>query len=180
MPVEHETRERVRKYAEVFTPEWLVKDMCDMLEQHDETAFNVEKTFLEPACGNGNFMVEILQRKFRYCKTPSEGLQALSAVYGIDIQLDNVTECRERLYELYKAFYGDNSEAKEILHKNVVWGNFLTGRYADSDEWIWFLEDNAEYKLFTLQLAADEKWKQSVKERTAEPDTPDCEQMSLF
>lgn len=180
MPVKHETKERVRKYAEVFTPWWLVKDMCDMLEQHDENAFQIEKTFLEPACGNGNFMVEILRRKFERCKTLSDATQSLSSVYGIDIQPDNVKECRERLYNLYKDYFGDNAEAKEILQKNVVCGNFLTGKYADNaDEYIWFLADNAEYKAFCIDLAETEKRKKKAK-KYAKAVRESGDQISIF
>ena len=58
--------ERVRKYSEVYTPMWLVKDMCDMLGGESPEAWTVlDKTFLEPACGNGNFLVEIFERKLK-------------------------------------------------------------------------------------------------------------------
>lgn len=66
------SRERVKKYAEVYTPRWVVDKMCDLLEQEaDSDAFAPEKTFLEPSCGNGNFLVVILARKLAREPRPS-------------------------------------------------------------------------------------------------------------
>ena len=77
----------MKDFAEVFTPDFIVKDMCDLVPS--EIWQNIESTFLEPACGNGNFLVEILARKYKLCKTPKDGLKALASVVGIDIQADN-------------------------------------------------------------------------------------------
>ena len=60
--------EKVRKFGEVFTPDWVVRDMCDMLEKENPGCFEPERTFLEPTCGDGAFVVEILRRKFARCK----------------------------------------------------------------------------------------------------------------
>ena len=61
------SKERVAKYGEVFTPQHIVKDMCDMLEKENPGAFDPERTFLEPSCGDGAFILEILRRKFSLC-----------------------------------------------------------------------------------------------------------------
>lgn len=86
---------RVRKFGEVFTAEREVKAMCDLIPPN--VWENIGSTFLEPACGNGNFVVEILARKYDRCADAADGLTALASVVGIDIQADNVAECRRRM-----------------------------------------------------------------------------------
>ena len=72
------SKERSNKYGEVFTPEWVVKKMCDLLELENEDAFTVlTMTFLDPAVGTGNFPAEILRRKFEICETPLDGVVAI-------------------------------------------------------------------------------------------------------
>ena len=90
------SKERVRNHAEVFTPEWLVKDMCDLIPS-DGIWDRIDSTFLEPACGNGNFLAEIYQRKLKICKCARDGLIALNSITGIDIQMDNVIESGDSL-----------------------------------------------------------------------------------
>ena len=118
--------ERVRKYGEVFTPEWVVKKMCDELPAD---AFSISKTFLEPACGTGNFLVEVFRRKLENCKTASEGLQAMESIYGVDILLDNVKESRERLLMMYHEHFqardGFTRMAMQILNRNIIRTDFL-------------------------------------------------------
>ena len=92
--------ERIRKYGEVFTPDWMVANMCDMLEAESPGAFSPEKTFLEPTCGDGAFVVEILRRKFQNCRRREDFTTAISSVYGLEIQADNVAECIRRVTEL--------------------------------------------------------------------------------
>lgn len=122
------SKERCRKYGEVFTPEWVVKKMCDELP---EGAFELNKTFLEPACGTGNFLVEIFRRKLEHCNTASEGIQALESIYGVDILPDNVAESRKRLLAMYKDKFkcGLRSSfvnvARLILRKNIIQADFL-------------------------------------------------------
>ena len=93
------SKQRVKDFAEVFTPAHIVKDMCDLVPE--EMWVSIDTTFLEPACGTGNFLAEILSRKFRLCKDWQEGLKALNSVYGIDIQQDNVEETKIRLFDMY-------------------------------------------------------------------------------
>lgn len=93
------TRKRVRDFGEVFTNEREVKAMCDLIPT--ETWDNITSTFLEPACGNGNFLVEIYRRKLERCENEKDGLKALASIFAIDIQADNVQESRQRLKAMY-------------------------------------------------------------------------------
>ncbi len=118
------SRKRVEDFAEVYTPSWLVKDMCDLIPQ--EIWNDINKTFLEPACGNGNFLAEILSRKFKLCDTYRDGLRALRSITGIDIQADNVEETKERLLNMYKDKFADGiSEARDTLDKQIICGDSL-------------------------------------------------------
>ena len=102
------SKKRVVDHGEVFTAEREVKAMCDLVKQETE---RIESRFLEPACGNGNFLAEVLSRKLvvvkkRYGKSCSEyekyAVLAVSSLYGVDILEDNVAECRERLYAIWE------------------------------------------------------------------------------
>ena len=97
------SRQRVTEHGEVFTAEREVKAMCDLVKQETE---RIDSRFLEPACGTGNFLTEILARKLsvvksEYGRSPLEyekySLLAVSSLYGVDIMADNVETCRERL-----------------------------------------------------------------------------------
>lgn len=127
-------KERVRKYGEVFTPEWVVKKMCDTLEEEAGKDIWIGNG-LEPACGNGNFLVEIAKRKLKCGLTPEK---AARTTFGIDILPDNVEESIERLLEILPG-------TREILEKNIVCGNFLTKLTSDGEK-IWFLDDTDEGK----------------------------------
>ena len=139
------SKERVSKFAEVYTPQWLVEKMCDLCQEENEDAFTVlTKTWLEPACGNGNFLVEILRRKLLICETPFDGIVAIGSIYGVDILPDNVQEAKERLRAMYADKFGSvPQEIDSILDRNIVCGNFLTKKTVDG-EFIWFLKDNCE------------------------------------
>lgn len=102
------TRKRVRDFGEVFTNEREVKAMCDLIPT--ETWENITSTFLEPACGNGNFLVEIFRRKLERCKTEKDGLKALASIFAIDIQADNVNESRARLKAMYTEKFPEASD----------------------------------------------------------------------
>ena len=86
------SRERVSDFAEVYTAKREVKAMCDLIPQ--EQWDDIDTTFLEPACGNGNFLVEIFERKLSRCNIYQDGLRALKSITGIDIQADNCEESR--------------------------------------------------------------------------------------
>lgn len=115
--------------------------MLDLVVRETE---RIESRFLEPACGNGNFLVEILRRKLgvveqRYRSNQYEwernAVTAVSAIYGIDILEDNCQECRQRLFEVFDGFYSKRygKKAKEacrasvgyLLKTNIVWGDAL-------------------------------------------------------
>lgn len=102
--------------------------MCDLIP---ETLWdNIERRFLEPACGSGNFLAEIFERKLTRCKCEPEGLVALSSIYGIDILPDNVEESRQRLFDMFiKAFpqatVGYLILAELIIERNIICGDSL-------------------------------------------------------
>src|SRR3954454_6579800 len=94
------SKRRVADHGEVFTPSWLVEKMLDLVKGETE---RIDSRFLEPACGSGNFLVEVLIRKLaaverRYRKSEfdrrHQALHALMCTYGIELLDDNVRECR--------------------------------------------------------------------------------------
>lgn len=98
------SKQRVAEHGEVFTAEREVKAMCDLVA---DECLRIDSRFLEPACGEGNFLVEILARKLavvksKYKKSPYDyernAILALTSIYGVDILLDNAQSCRERLF----------------------------------------------------------------------------------
>ena len=122
------SKKRVKEFAEVFTAEREVKAMCDLIPK--ETWDNIESSFLEPACGNGNFLVEILERKLKRCKTVEQGLIALQSIYGIDIQADNVEESKQRLFDMFIKYFPKAPAttgliAVAILENNIKCENSL-------------------------------------------------------
>lgn len=129
------SKARVKEFAEVFTPDFIVKDMCDLIPS--EIWENIESTFLEPACGTGNFLVEIYARKLERCKDEKDGLKALASIVGIDIQQDNVDESRLRLRSMFlDKFPNANSFClymlATILCNNIICADSL----AKMQEWI--------------------------------------------
>ena len=122
------SKQRVKDFAEVFTAEREVKAMCDLIPA--ETWDNIESTFLEPACGTGNFLVEIFARKLERCKDIKDGLKALASIVGIDIQQDNVDESRARLRGMFVEKFPDANGialtlVAQILCNNIICGNSL-------------------------------------------------------
>jgi hypothetical protein len=124
-------------HGEVFTPRWLVEAMLDLVEGETE---RVESRFLEPACGSGNFLVPVLQRKLaavhvRYGRSDFErrhlALLALMSVYGIELLEDNVAECRKNLLDVMALYLniepGDqwHAAANAVVHANIVHGDAL-------------------------------------------------------
>lgn len=130
------SRQRVADHGEVFTPRWLVNDMLDLVK--DETE-RIDSRFLEPACGSGNFLVPILERKLaavqaRYGRSEFErrhyALFALMCVYGIELLADNAAECRENLLGTFTGFLKAPDEvwaraAANVLAANIVQGDAL-------------------------------------------------------
>lgn len=144
------SRQRVSDHGEVFTPRWLVEDMLDLVKGETE---RIDSRFLEPACGSGNFLVPVLERKLavvreRYRSSDFENrhyaLLALMCVYGIELLADNAAECRGRLLDTFSKFVkaGDAwvSAARTVLDLNIVQGDALTmtdsfGEHITFPEW---------------------------------------------
>ena len=143
------SKERVREHGEVFTAEREVKAMCDLVK--DETV-RIDSRFLEPACGDGNFLAEILKRKLavvrkKYGKSPLDyeknSLLAASSIYGMDILQDNVTACRARMFDIWNRDYTavckkecddqTRDAVRFILSRNIVCGNALTLKCVDEN-----------------------------------------------
>ncbi len=144
------SKERVRDQGEVFTNEREVKAMCDLVDQECN---RIDSRFLEPACGDGNFLAEILTRKLERCrqlyrKNPYDyerySILAISSIYGVDIMKDNAEECRKRLFELWNREYETicgkncNNETRNaviyILSQNILCGNALTLMQVDEKQ----------------------------------------------
>ncbi len=136
------SRTRIRNHGEVFTPEFIVEDMLNLVKQETE---RIDSRFLEPACGHGNFLIKILERKLevvekKYQKNQFDyernALIAISSIYGVELLEDNIQEARKRLYDLflekYRKLYKDKinqlllDNVKFILEKNIVQGDALT------------------------------------------------------
>jgi hypothetical protein len=141
------SKRRVADHGEVFTSEREVNAMLDLVKQETE---RIDSRFLEPACGNGNFLVEILKRKMtvvvnRYSRSDKEfelyAIIALSSIYGIEILEDNVISCRERIFIVFISFFkniylflpSNNyiNVARFILERNILWGDALNLRTPD-------------------------------------------------
>lgn len=144
------SKERVADHGEVFTNEREVKAMCDLVEQECE---RFDSRFLEPACGDGNFLAEVLSRKLKkvkklYKNSPYDyerySIFALSSVYGVDILNDNIKECRTRLFNIWNKEYKTcckkncNEETRKaaeyILKQNILCGNALTMMQVDENQ----------------------------------------------
>jgi hypothetical protein len=120
------SNERKKSLGEVFTPPELVKEVLDQLPE--EVWQDPAKTFLDNSCGNGNFLVAVLERKLQHGHNP---IQALETVYGVDIMLDNVKECRRRLMKIAMAAGADFGvfKHKRILVRNIVCFDALAYHY---------------------------------------------------
>lgn len=132
------SRKRVADHGEVFTPAWLVDAMLDLVKDESE---RIDSRFLEPACGSGNFIVKVLQRKlaaveFKFGKSDFEkqhyALLALMCIYGIELLADNITECRENMLEIIADYLNVQESddiyraASYVLSQNLVHGDALT------------------------------------------------------
>lgn len=117
------SKQRVKEFAEVFTAEREVKAMCNLIP--DDVWNNIESTFLDPCCGNGNFPYEILARKYARCKSEKDGLKALASVFCIDIQADNVDECRSRLLTQYIDTFPKANELAVLMASGILLNNIV-------------------------------------------------------
>ena len=136
------SRKRVTDHGEVYTAQREVTAMLDLVRQ--ETT-RIESRFLEPACGKGNFLAEILERKLRVVESRYSNSQldyernavlAVSSLYGIDTLEDNVAACRQRLFDVFEEQYNSlfkvaatddcRIAVKYLLERNIIWGDALT------------------------------------------------------
>lgn len=116
---ERNREKRKKQTAEVFTPNYLINEILDKLPKKD--IWKKDKTFIDPACGNGNFLLHILYRKI--CYYNHKPIDALKTVYGLDIKRDNIRECRLRLLKLISLFEEIEEEHIEIIFTNIRWLN---------------------------------------------------------
>lgn len=143
------SKQRVACHGEVFTAEREVNAMLDLVKQETE---RIDSRFLEPACGTGNFLVKILERKLsvvkkKYRKSPLDyernAILALSSIYGVELLNDNVEACQKRLYKIWEKAYKSicktetnedvQKSARFILNKNIVCGNALSLMQVDKN-----------------------------------------------
>lgn len=205
------SKQRVADHGEVFTADREVNAMLDLVKQETE---RVDSRFLEPACGDGNFVAEILRRKLEAAKKRAippkkkkplpmefekQSVIAVTSIYGVDLMMDNVLVCRERLYEIWDKEYEaickkevseDCREAvRFILSRNIVCGNALSLKVVDDEgndteepivfsEWAFVMGNKIQRKdyRFDKLLAGDYEPKASRKKKKTEPEG----QMSLL
>ena len=201
------SKKRVADHGEVFTAEREVNAMLDLVKQEAE---RVDSRFLEPACGDGNFLAEILRRKLaevrrKYRKSPFDyeknAVLAISSVYGVDLMMDNVEACRERLFKIWDKEYKavckkeTNDQTREavrfILSRNIVCGNALTLMCVDENgvdtaepivfsEWAFITGTQMQRKdycliILTKKRTATSTWKSTRRKRLTTPTTnPSC------
>ncbi len=137
------SKQRVADHGEVFTPAWMVEAMLDLVKGESE---RIDSRFLEPACGRGNFLVRILQRKLaavelKFAKSDFEKrhytLLALMCTYGIELLADNIGECRANMLEILADYLNlEESDdlyraASYVLSQNLIHGDALSMRTND-------------------------------------------------
>lgn len=153
------SKKRITDHGEVFTNEREVNAMLDLVKHETE---RIDSRFLEPACGNGNFLAEVLRRKLnvvdqRYSKSQIEweryAVIAVSSIYGVDILEDNAQECRERLFKIfderYTSLFKDKCKdecrrsIKFLFGRNILWGDALDFTNPETKQPIVFSEWSA-------------------------------------
>ena|SRR5699024_6414071 len=157
------SKKRVSDHGEVYTNEHEVNAMLDLVKQETE---RIDSRFLEPACGTGNFLAEVLLRKLavvkkRYRKNQTDferyAILTISSIYGIDILQDNVEECRKRLFEIfednYRKIFNDDcrsdylNSVSFVLNRNIIHGDALSLKKVGlTDDPIIFSEWSLAYK----------------------------------
>lgn len=128
---------RVTQHGEVFTPSWLVEAMIDLVS---DESYRIDSRVLEPACGSGNFLKKILQRKLaavedKFGKAEFDrrhyALLSVMCIYGIELLADNIVECRQNLLEIFQQYLSlDKTEplykaANIALEINLIHGDAL-------------------------------------------------------
>lgn len=163
------SKDRIQKHGEVFTPAWVVNDMLNLFP---EEVWEPQKTFLEPACGEGAFLVEILKRKLGRLKSENkqewewQAAICVSSLYGIELLEDNAEQCTMNIMRVFLKFYDKNfpdTQDDEIIKaiqflisRNVIQGNALTYRKTDGEliiisEWTALEKQEFKRKDFTFE-----------------------------
>jgi len=162
------SKQRVTDHGEVFSPAWLVEAMLDLVKEETE---RIDSRFLEPACGDGNFLVPVLRRKLaavelKYGKSDFErrhfALFALMCIYGIELLTDNIKECRANLLEIFAEYLNlDPSDdfyraAVCVLSQNLIHGDARTMRAWDGSpitfaEWGYLWKGRFQRRDFSLK-----------------------------
>lgn len=199
-PKQTKSKERVRAHGEVFTAEREVKAMCDLVKDEAE---RIDSRFLEPACGDGNFLAEILMRKLAvvkrkygrsYLDYEKNAVLAVSSIYGVDILIDNVLACRARMFAIWDKEYKAvckkdcNDQTREavmfILSRNIVCGNALTLKCVDENandtdepiifsEWAFVTGSNLQRSDYTFAELLAQNDEPTTKQQTLFADTPE-------
>lgn len=215
MTAQIKSKDRVSEHGEVFTAPREVNAMLDLVKPETE---RVDSRFLEPACGDGNFLVEVLRRKLEAAKRQAipprrkrplplefekQSVIAVSSIYGVDLMMDNVLACRERLFDIWNEEYTmvckkeASDECREavrfILSRNIVCGNALSLKEVDEDgndtetpivfsEWSFIMGNKMQRKDFRFDklLAGDYEPQAVSKKKRSKSVKDEYEQMSLF
>lgn len=171
------SKKRVADHGEVYTSEREVNAMLDLVKHETE---RIDSRFLEPACGNGNFLAEVLRRKLvvverRYKKNINDweknALMAVGSLYGVDILKDNTVECLGRLYDMFSRTYLKlfGTQVKPeflvsvhfVLEKNIIWGDALdytnpsTGKPIIFAEWTMPIKDMVKRRDYRFKFLVE-------------------------
>lgn len=198
------SKERVREHGEVFTPQWVVDKMLNQPGIKEATE-NLQATFLEPAAGEGAFLVEILNRRLNLAQQISHSINeyeenaliGLSTLYGIELLEDNVemlvmnmmSEFERHYYQViqdYSASYNKKvfQSAKVIISANMVQGDALTRQTADNtpiifSEWKLLPKKHGKRRVQRLEFTFDAIIEQGDANQTVSQ-MPEDEQLDLF
>jgi hypothetical protein len=162
------SKQRVADHGEVFTPAWMVEAMLDLVKGETE---RIDSRFLEPACGDGNFLAPILRRKLaavelKYGQSDFErrhyALLALMCVYGIELLPDNIAACRANLLDIFAEYLrlapsdDFHRAAVAVLSQNLIHGDALTMRVWDGSpitfpEWAYLWKGRFQRRDFSLK-----------------------------
>lgn len=168
------SKQRVADHGEVFTPAWLVEAMLDLVKEETE---RIDSRFLEPACGNGNFLVPVLQKKLgavelKFGNSDFEkqhyALLAVMCTYGIELLADNIEECRANMMSVLAEYLGLHESddlyraAAYVLSQNLIHGDALKMRTRDNQpitfaEWGYLGKgrfQRRDFRLDTLTLSS--------------------------
>jgi hypothetical protein len=163
------SKQRVADHGEVFTPGWMVEAMLDLVRGETD---RIDSRFLEPACGSGNFLAQVLRRKLaavelKFGKSDFEkrhyALLGLMCIYGIELLDDNIVECRENLMETFAEYLrlDESNEvykaAAYVLSQNLIHGDAVTMRtFVDEPivfaEWAYLAKGKFQRRDFRLDV----------------------------